>query len=90
MVCRCLLARQARVGRGGFPVKLKFEILRCSHEPGGPNGVPLFAGPSGSRWPSALADKLKFEDEIEQRAVISSRHAVFTPYLLLPLSVCHH
>ena len=40
--------------------KLKYEFLHCSNESGGPNGVPLFAGLSGSRWPSALADKLEF------------------------------
>jgi len=36
------------------------------------------------------SDKLKFEDEIEKRAVKKSQHAVFTPYLLLPLSVRYH
>ena len=30
-------------------------------EPGGPNGVSIPTGQSGSRWLSALADKLKFE-----------------------------
>ena len=41
--------------------KLKFELLLCSNESGGPNGVTAIAGQSGSHWLAALADKLKFE-----------------------------
>ena len=41
--------------------KLEFIFLYCRNEPGEPNGVSMPAGQSGSRWLSALADKLKFE-----------------------------
>ena len=41
--------------------KLKFIFLYCSNESGGPNGVSITAGQSGTHWPSALAAKLKFD-----------------------------
>jgi len=48
---------------GGWLRRFKQRNIRnphCSNEPGGPNGVATIAGQSGSRWLSALADKLKF------------------------------
>ena len=41
--------------------KMKFAFLLCSNEPGGANGVSTPAGQTGTCWPSALADKLKFD-----------------------------
>ena len=35
--------------------------MHSSNESGGPNGVSTLAGQTGLRWPSALADKLKFD-----------------------------